>query len=195
MERVAYVAAVGFFSISEWSFTICMTHKNVLRMLLNKTFPFFLGTQSRTEKCFNDEVLFAVFVRCTVCWCLYNALFVQCTVCGVCMMQCLYDALFAVFVRCSLYNALFAMFVRCTVCWCLYDALFAGVCTMHYLQCLYDALFAVFAGVCTMQCLYNALFAGVCTMHCSLVFVRCTVCWCLFAVCVATFQHVCVPAD
>ena len=122
MERVAHVmTAVGFFSLSEWSFTMCMTHKNVLRVLLNKTFPFFLGTQSRTEKCFNDEVLFAVFVRCTVCSvCTMHCLlvFVRCTV-----RWCLYDALFAGV--CTMHCLL--VFVRCTVHWCLYDALFASV--------------------------------------------------------------------
>ena len=46
-ERVAYVAAAGFLSLSEWSFTICPTpynrKYNVLSVSLNKIFPSFLN--------------------------------------------------------------------------------------------------------------------------------------------------------
>ena len=51
IERVAYVAAACFLSLSEWSFTICLTpynrKQNVLSSSLNKTLPSFLLSNRR----------------------------------------------------------------------------------------------------------------------------------------------------
>ena len=48
------MAAAGFLSLSEWSFTICPTpynRKYVLSVLLNKIFPFFLHSATANMEC------------------------------------------------------------------------------------------------------------------------------------------------